>query len=446
MNLASMFRAFKGEGPDPERWQYWRDNAHYFQVELGKANEQCRAANTQAKKAERERDKLQRFVETITIERYQVEAERLNGRVRVTKVESLLEQLLGAKDAYDELHDLADSIRKEAGPGERQSEQEPDEEVFCEIDAAEFEEARRDPAVKRLHESADAYLEKLEREGRSDSTPDPSKPVQESGVEAPTPSRPTTRKDPVTLLAFKDDPAIKDKLLERIGEHERRDAIIKGTYGELNGHFRGCAVGCSLHDWDTKEVINSNMHALYPERLGLPAWLAYLEDRIFESLPEKEATTWPRRFAEAIPVGADFSKLADELSIKRLERTLELKPNWPENIADQVSEAIEEVIAALRDGDEDRRNSAESAAGSAARSARSVARSAESVAESAARSARSAAWAAGSAARSARSAAWSAPWTAESAAQTARSAAESAAWSAELAALLDALKALPVPA
>ena len=35
--------------------------------------------------------------------------------------------------------------------------------------------------------------------------------------------------------------------------------------------------------------------------------LAYLEDRIFQGLPEADAMAWPRRFSEAIPPGADLS-------------------------------------------------------------------------------------------------------------------------------------------
>jgi hypothetical protein len=45
-------------------------------------------------------------------------------------------------------------------------------------------------------------------------------------------------------------------------------------------------------------------HERYEAELGLPVWLAYLEDHIFEQLPNEVSRTWPRRFAEAIPVGA----------------------------------------------------------------------------------------------------------------------------------------------
>ena len=40
--------------------------------------------------------------------------------------------------------------------------------------------------------------------------------------------------------------------------------------------------------------------------------LARLEDGIFENLPDDLAMTWPQRFLEAIPVGADLSQVGDK--------------------------------------------------------------------------------------------------------------------------------------
>lgn len=42
-----------------------------------------------------------------------------------------------------------------------------DEDVVAIIDADEFENAQRDPRVRAFLERADAYLAKLEREGRN---------------------------------------------------------------------------------------------------------------------------------------------------------------------------------------------------------------------------------------------------------------------------------------
>ena len=232
------------------------------------------------------------------------------------------------------------------------------------------------------------------------------------------------------LTTYHGDPKVKAKLLRRIAAHEKADRLTQGTYGTMNGHWRGCAVSCSLATrngtYHGKQV-DTGLHAEYPKQFGLPEWLAHLEDRIFEGLPRDEAMQWPRRFAEAIPVGVSLDGLADELAIARLrEECLPLSETWPESIRAEVVAAIEQVIAAL-EGKGDR-----SAAWAAARSA----------AWAAASAAASAAWAAESAARSARSAesaAESAAWSAESA-RSAESAA-SAAYTREANRLITALEA-----
>ncbi len=230
----------------------------------------------------------------------------------------------------------------------------------------------------------------------------------------------TTATEP--LRAFHGEEATKTKLLERIGSHEKADAIASGFYWKKDkGEYRGCAVGCSLHDPGQKPL-GGALHRLYPERLGLPEWLAHLEDRLFEEMPTEAAMKWPRRFAEAIPVGADFGGLVDRLAVRRLkEECLPLSGSWPESIRAEVVASIEKTIAAL-EGKGDRE-----AAWSAARSA------AESAAESAAGSAaESAAWSAGSAESAARSAG------------SAGSAARSAAYEREADRLIAELEALPV--
>ena len=267
-----------------------------------------------------------------------------------------------------------------------------------------------------------------------------------------------------TLTTYHGDPKVKASLLRRISAHEKADRLTQGTYGSMSGYWRGCAVSCSLATPSGRfdgEIVTKGLHAEYPKHLGLPVWLAHLEDRIFEGLPQEEAMQWPRRFAEAIPVGVSLDGLADELAVARLrEECLPLSGTWLESIRAEVVAAIEQVIAAL-EGKGDRSaagSAAESAwaaaesawsAGSAAESARSAARSAWSAAGSAAESARSAAesaWAAESAAESARSAAESA-WAAESAAESARSAARSvgsAAYTREANRLIAALEARSV--
>src|ERR1700757_2778572 len=120
-----------------------------------------------------------------------------------------------------------------------------------------------------------------------------------------------------TTTTFHNNPAEKIALLERIGAHEVADAIAQGSYESWNGSARRCAVGCSVRDLDERGDEPSDWHARYEEVTGIPAWLAQLEDRVFEGLPSDVAKGWPRRFSEAVPVGVSLDGLADRLAIRR---------------------------------------------------------------------------------------------------------------------------------
>lgn len=97
------------------------------------------------------------------------------------------------------------------------------------------------------------------------------------------------------MLSFHNDASIKQKYIDRVKLHFEADEIIKGVYWE-NG--KGCAIGCTLY---------SGSHINYEIELGIPEILAYLEDIIFESLPNDLAKTWPLQFLAAINVGVDLS-------------------------------------------------------------------------------------------------------------------------------------------
>ena len=101
-----------------------------------------------------------------------------------------------------------------------------------------------------------------------------------------------------TLLAFHGNPEIKEKYLARVAAHRAADELVQGFgYWQADhaGHFKGCAVGCTLHSSD---------HAAYEVELGIPQILARIEDGIFERLPAKRAKTWPEEFLKAAEVGA----------------------------------------------------------------------------------------------------------------------------------------------
>jgi hypothetical protein len=101
----------------------------------------------------------------------------------------------------------------------------------------------------------------------------------------------------MSLIAFHNDQKIKDKYLARVEAHRKADEIIKGKYWE-NG--KGCAVGCTVHSDD---------HMAYETELGIPTWLAKLEDRIFENLSNEDAKLWPEEFLKTINPGTDLEKV-----------------------------------------------------------------------------------------------------------------------------------------
>ena len=203
------------------------------------------------------------------------------------------------------------------------------------------------------------------------------------------------------MKSFHSSQAVKDKYLNRLMEHHRMDKIIQGEGWNGDG---GCAVGCTLEKYN---------HKAYEDELGLPEWLARLEDSIFEGLPEEKAPKFAVDFLTSIPVGVDVEKVkwkfCSFILKENIERVLGLK-NISDELKKQVVDSIRGVLTLTEEA---------SVSGNWD----------ESAAESAARSAWSAAESASSAAWSARSAAWSAR-SASSAAESASSAASSAAWSA----------------
>jgi hypothetical protein len=135
------------------------------------------------------------------------------------------------------------------------------------------------------------------------------------------------------MKAFHGDPAVKEKYLARLKAHHEADEIIQGA-GFNDGH--GCAVGCTLNKYD---------HSAYENELGLPQWLAHLEDRVFEGLPLKKAQQFAVDFLEAVPAGADVDKVRWQLAFQRHTRARDRLLLNKEAYAVQCVAAIEQVMA-----------------------------------------------------------------------------------------------------
>jgi hypothetical protein len=124
-----------------------------------------------------------------------------------------------------------------------------------------------------------------------------------------------------TMQAFHNDKKIKQKYINRVKNHIKMDNLIRGKGWTIEG--KGCAVGCTLETYD---------HSRYPIELGIPTWLAYLEDRLFENMSFEKSKTWPLVFLQAIKPGANLEQVKTPFMISVLQSTLDLfdREKFPE--------------------------------------------------------------------------------------------------------------------
>ncbi len=209
------------------------------------------------------------------------------------------------------------------------------------------------------------------------------------------------------MLSFHDDQAIKDKYIARTDAHLLADELIQGKGWDGK---KGCAVGCTLDKYD---------HSSYETELGLPEWLARLQDSLHEGQTLEDAQVFFKGFLRAIPVGKDLTlvkhKFCSYLMDENLKTLEEVAKTCDADNSPEVAKAIEQVKSCVQEV-----KSLHEKVISGGEWDESAARSAESAAEYAAWSA---AWSAWSTARSTESAARSAAKSAESAARSAKSAA-----------------------
>lgn len=183
----------------------------------------------------------------------------------------------------------------------------------------------------------------------------------------------------------------KKEFVKEMKMHAKMDAFIKGTYGESeDGIFKGCSVGCALHSVSRLKgtALDTGDHELFEKYLGVPEWLARLNDTLFENLPEERSKKWPVEFSEAINEGADLDKIKTPYLVYILTENLKTLDSLKvDKEHTQVIKAIEQtraatlqVIKAHESDDKDELSAAESAAWAAWSAAESAARSAESAA------------------------------------------------------------------
>ncbi len=113
----------------------------------------------------------------------------------------------------------------------------------------------------------------------------------------------------------------KREFVAELKKHREQDNFVRGSYWSGG---KGCAVGCSLESIGrVKQLkLDPSSHALYPVHLGIPEWLARVEDSFFEHMSVEKSKDWPVRFAQAIPVGANLEKAKVPFIIMLLEHSL----------------------------------------------------------------------------------------------------------------------------
>lgn len=213
------------------------------------------------------------------------------------------------------------------------------------------------------------------------------------------------------MKAYHNDQMLKDLMLLSLQDHYDADEIVKGQYWEGG---KGCAVGCTIY---------SDQHKDYETLLGIPEWLAHLEDAIFEGLPNGKAKHWPIRFMSAIKTGVDLERVKIPFLIFVVESTLD---KFDHKEFPDCKKAIDSVLVELRRDviDKDQIKAAARAARAAAMAAvRSAC--AASAAEAAAEAST---WAEMAVRAAVRAAAWAAVKAAAGDASAASDTASAAAW------------------
>ena len=162
------------------------------------------------------------------------------------------------------------------------------------------------------------------------------------------------------MKAFKQG-ITKEAFVAEIAIHKKLDHFLQGTYQEGD---KGCAVGCSIMSINklTKKDIATSSHKSYETYLGIPEWLAYLEDKLFEEMTVARSKEWPLEFIEAINVGSDLDKIKVPFLCFLLEQNVATMTKLLESVEDKKQIKIVEgardcnkqMIAALLSEDKDK--------------------------------------------------------------------------------------------
>jgi len=106
------------------------------------------------------------------------------------------------------------------------------------------------------------------------------------------------------MQAFHNKPELKAQAIAEMQAHIAADQLVKGQYWEDG---KGCFIGCAV-----KNKGEGHWHDTFKDIYNIDKRLAELFDTLFEGVPNERAMRWPIEVYNAIQVGADVSKVADE--------------------------------------------------------------------------------------------------------------------------------------
>lgn len=190
------------------------------------------------------------------------------------------------------------------------------------------------------------------------------------------------------MLSFFNDQLLKDLHIARVNTHISAGDLIHGVYWK-NG--RGGAVGCTVHSGD---------FLFYERDLGLPAWLARLEERLFDKLLPPADKHFVSSFLPSIPVGVDVEPVRWRYSAILLKDCISrvLRLDIPEGLKARVVSAMKQVravhVQAAEKGDWDQSlaSTARASASSVGKILRAVRSSATSTLEQSLKAVETAVW------------------------------------------------------
>jgi hypothetical protein len=124
------------------------------------------------------------------------------------------------------------------------------------------------------------------------------------------------------VLAWHGDPELRERIVARMRQHHAADTIRQDVFQMLDPDtplgYRGCAIGCLLdpqpvHPGLIQTVLDppDGWHMAVERQFGIPHRLALVIDDTFVDQRRSHAPDFALAVAEAIPVGADLSGVAD---------------------------------------------------------------------------------------------------------------------------------------